>query len=103
MRISAIQAAVLGTMLVVGAGTAHAFQIIAPDTNPDGSTKFTDPDQMRTRFSDQSQTGSNSKSLKFGNSTLQFSGGNSSNAPTPFMRDQFLDNPASRTVPSQNR
>jgi len=102
---SAIKAAVIGAMLVMMATGAHAFSIVPGETDSDGNAKFTDPDQMRHRFSDQSQTGSSTtNSLKFGNTTLQFGATNSTNnGPSPFIRDQFLDNPASRTVPSQGR
>ena len=103
MRTSAMRAAVFGAALVLGATGAHAFSIVPGETDSSGNPKFTDPDQLRHRFSDQSQSGSSGTTLKFGNSTLQFSAPSSQNGPSPFIRDQFLDSPAARTVPSQSR
>jgi hypothetical protein len=104
MRTSAVRAAVIGVVLVMSATGAQAFSIVPGETNADGSAKFTDPDQLRHRFSDQSQSGSNTSGLRIGNTTLQFSSpSNSQSGPSPFIRDQFLDNPAARTVPSQSR
>ena len=103
-------AVVAGAVLAAGP-SAHAFQLVNPDTNSDGaSSKFsTDLDQQsqspspnsRFHFSD---SGSNSTgTLKFGNSTLQFgvSGGSNNYGPSPAIQEQFLRSPASRTVPSQ--
>jgi len=104
MRMSAVRAAIIGAVLVMGATGAHAFSIVPGETNADGSAKFTDPDQLRHRFSDQSQSGSSTNVLRFGNTTLQFSSpSNSQFGPSPFIHDQFLDSPAARTVPSQSR
>jgi len=101
---SAMQAAIIGAMLVTTATGAYAFSVTPGETNSDGSAKITDPDQLRHRFSDQSQTDTTGNSLKFGSTTLQFSSPSTlNNAPSPFIRDQFLDNPAARTVPSQGR
>jgi hypothetical protein len=104
MKLGFLGAAIVAATMLVGASGAFAFQFVNPDTNPDGTTKFTDPDQHTQSLSNQYRSGNSSPgTLKFGNTTLQFgmSGGNSSNAPTPWMQERFLQSPAARTVPSQ--
>ncbi len=109
MKLGLIGAVVVAAAMLASAPGAFAFQFVNPDTNPDGtSTKFsTDLDQHSQSPSNRFQSGNSnngsSGTLKFGNSTLQFGmyGGNSSNAPTPFMQERFLQSPAARTVPSQ--
>lgn len=103
MRVTSLRWAVLAAALALGATGAHALTIVGGETNSDGSAKFVDPDQRAHRFTDQSPNTGNGTTLRFGNSTLQFNGPSSSYGPSPFIRDQFLDNPASRTVPSQAR
>lgn len=103
MRTSAMRAAIFGAVLVLAGTGAHALTLVPGESNPDGAAKVTDPDKLRHRFSDQSQTGGNSTQLRFGNTTLQFNSSSTSYGPSPFIRDQFLDSPAARTVPSQAR
>jgi len=106
MRITAVRAAIFGAVLVLGATGAHAFPIVPGETDSNGNAQFTDPDQLRHRFSDPSQSSGSGggNTLRFGNSTMQFSSpSGSAYGPSPFIQDQFLNNPASRTVPSQAR
>lgn len=103
MRMTSLRWAVLAAALALGATGAHALTIVGGETNSDGSAKFTDPDKLAHRFTDQSQNGGNGTTLQFGNTRLQFNSPSSSYGPSPFIRDQFLDSPAARTVPSQAR
>lgn len=103
MRATSLRWAVLAAALALGTTAAQALTIVGGETNSDGSAKFADPDQRAHRFTDPSPNAGNGTTLRFGNSTLQFNAPSSSSGPSPFIRDQFLDNPAARTVPSQAR
>jgi hypothetical protein len=103
MRATSLRWAILAAALALGASGAHALTIVGGDGTSNGSPNLADADKRAHRFTDQSPSGSNGTTLHFGNSTLQFYGGSSSYGPSPFIRDQFLDSPAARTVPSQSR
>ena len=102
--------AALAAATLAGGSSAFAFQFVNPDTNLDGSSKFTTtPDQQplpapNSRFNLSSGGSAGASTLKFGDTTLQFgmSGRNSGNSGlSPALQEKFLQSPASRTVPSQ--
>ena len=105
MKHQYLGAAIIAATMVIAAPSAFAFQFVNPDTNADGTTQFTDPDQHTQNLSNRYGSGDSSTgTLKFGNSTLRFgmSGGNGSNyGPSPAIQERFLQSPAARTVPSQ--
>jgi hypothetical protein len=101
MKLKTLGAAILVAGLTMGAPGAFAFQIVPPDTNADGSAKFTDPDQKTENLANRYQSGNGTGALKFGNTTLQFGMSGSNNGTSPAMQDRFLQSPAARTVPSQ--
>jgi hypothetical protein len=101
MNLGHLGAAILVAGLTMGAPGAFAFQLVPSDTNTDGSTKFTDPDQKTENLANSYQSGNGTGTLKFGNATLQFGMSGANSGSSPAMQERFLQSPAARTVPSQ--
>jgi hypothetical protein len=99
--------AALVAAAVTVAPAAFAWEIQHTGTNPDGTPRFADPDATTDSMANHLTGGSgggNSNVMHFGDSTLTFSGGSSSNySVSPALQQDFIGNPAvSRTVPNSN-
>lgn len=99
--------AALVAAAVMIAPAAFAWEVQHTATNPDGTPRFADPDATTDGMANHLAGGSgggNTNVMHFGDSTLSFSNGSSSNySMSPALQQQFLANPAvSRTVPNSN-
>jgi hypothetical protein len=101
MKSGLFSAAIFAAGLVIGASGASAFQIVPADTNPDGTTKFADPDLRTQNLANPYQSRNGQTTMSFGHTTLQFGSTSSNSGPSPALQEKFLQSPASRTVPSQ--
>jgi hypothetical protein len=101
MKSGLFSAAIIAAGLVIGASGASAFQIVPAETNPDGTTKFADPDQRTQNLANSYQSRNGQNTMTFGHTTLQFGSTSSNSGPSPALQEKFLQSPASRTVPSQ--
>jgi len=88
------------------APASFAWEIQHTGTNPDGSPRFSDPDETTDAMANHltGGDGGNSSVMHFGSTTMTINGGSGYNSGmSPALQQQFFGNPAvSRTVPNSN-